>query len=653
MQIRSFDLFDTLVVRDVLDPKEIFARVEVAHPKAAGFHALRVRAERESRDPESGETDLAKIHARLGEITGWPDALLSELRATELSAELESIHGVSEAIREVRRAKASGARILLLTDMYLPQETIDAILEKIGLTDVFDEIHLSNECGASKHTGHLYRNLRSLMPIDSDWLHVGDNAFSDVKQAERAGVRVHWRNEALPNKRERSLRRENEDGRVAGLSRVARLSDSDLGAFRAVGANVSGPVFFPYVRWVLETAKMAGIEALYFLSRDGQLLCRMAEAMRMREPSLPECHYLYASRQAWLGAAFDPSDHRHRSHAFLAREGSVSAVFKNLGLSAADFHAPLGALGFDEDEWATPLSRDGRTKLALGLRQGALAESIVLALEKQHILVYDYLLQTGLAQRRRIGLVDIGWKGSMQNMLESILMKGGKESPEVIGFNYGLEVATHPARQRAFRFGPARLPNRLSLYPSVIEMLTPADHGQVTGYRRTSDGTVEPVCEPEPVARPDGIRALHEGAMNFVMGCLDYGLMNVRADSTLASALNDPSAEEISVFREFAFSTFQQAEMNEADRFIPRLATIELLRLCVSPARRTDRWPWPEGALRYRWPKIPVILLRLLRAKMLLCRCLHGWQWGAKKRILRLTGRRHPADLKPSRNPRR
>lgn len=580
--IRSFDLFDTLVVRDALDPKEIFARVEkevcAGNPEVAGFARLRIEAERSSRDPVSRETDLATIYRRLGEITGWSFQLLETLCEAELRSEIESMHGVAEAIHEVREAKGSGSRLLLLTDMYLPRAAIEALLEKVGLEGAFDEVHISGECGHSKHTGQLYHHIRKCLAEESEWSHEGDNMFSDVRQAKKAGLRAQWRGGALPNERERSLQLENEDGRVAGFARISRLGGMGQSTnFRAVGANISGPVFYPYVRWVLETAKAQGVETLYFLSRDGQLLCRIAEAVRGRDATFPDCRYLYGSRQAWLGA----------------------------------------------------------------LRNGELAEMVARSSQERHAVAHDYLVQEGLVGKRRIGVVDIGWKGSMQGMLENILAKGGNKSVTVLGFNYGLERVMHPERQFAFCFGPSALPHRLSLYPSVIEMLTPADHGQVTGYRRTPGGKVEPVCAPYSVAPADAIRSLHEGAMAFVNLCLEAGIDRVCSRETLSSFLRAPKENEISVFREFAFSIFPTAETPHRDFLLPRASIRRLLLLTLSPFRHTATWPWPEATWRMHFPRVPSTLLRLLETKRYLGRL--GFQ---------LLKDRRPS-LNPSMKPRR
>ena len=58
----AFDVFDTLIKRDVARPTDLFALL------GADFAKARIQAEAEARAAKSGEVTLAEIYAR-----AWPD----------------------------------------------------------------------------------------------------------------------------------------------------------------------------------------------------------------------------------------------------------------------------------------------------------------------------------------------------------------------------------------------------------------------------------------------------------------------------------------------------------------------------------------------------------------------------------------------------
>ena len=67
-----------------------------------------------------------------------------------------------------------------------------------------------------------------------------------------------------------------------------------------VSADVSAPLIALFVDWCLRESRAAGIERLYFLSRDGQVMMQVAEILGLRDSDPTDCRYLYVSRQALL-----------------------------------------------------------------------------------------------------------------------------------------------------------------------------------------------------------------------------------------------------------------------------------------------------------------------------------------------------------------
>ena len=57
----SFDLYDTLLIRPYVRPKDLFRHIEKAYD-APGFAEARIKAEAESRGSKGGETTFNRIY---------------------------------------------------------------------------------------------------------------------------------------------------------------------------------------------------------------------------------------------------------------------------------------------------------------------------------------------------------------------------------------------------------------------------------------------------------------------------------------------------------------------------------------------------------------------------------------------------------------
>jgi hypothetical protein len=96
---------------------------------------------------------------------------------------------------------------------------------------------------------------------------------------------------------------------MAGAGRLCRLHGREQGGHPALAETAAGvvaPVLGAFVSWVLATARERGWRRLYFVSRDGQILVRMARELAGGLGL--DCRYLHGSRQAWFLAALDGFD---------------------------------------------------------------------------------------------------------------------------------------------------------------------------------------------------------------------------------------------------------------------------------------------------------------------------------------------------------
>ncbi len=187
----SFDVFDTVVKRDVTRPKDVFALIESrlregTEPCVEHFYAQRVEAERAARQTNHGrEVALEEIYRQIP----VSDEQRLELMQLECQTEIE-VSRPNIPIKHVYDACVQqGKKILFISDMYLPSNVIWQILWKNGYNT--GHLYVSCEAGRTKRDGRLFTYVQKAEDLTIDgWLHIGDAIPGDFLSPKRLGIKT-------------------------------------------------------------------------------------------------------------------------------------------------------------------------------------------------------------------------------------------------------------------------------------------------------------------------------------------------------------------------------------------------------------------------------------------------------------------------------
>ena len=295
--IVSFDIFDTLIFRPFSDPTDLFYFVG-ERLDFMDFKSLRIRAEydaRRNRKEKRGdyEVNLDEIWSRLSEITGIDK---QEGMKKELEAEKRLCYANPFMLDVWSRLKSQGKRLIIVSDMYLPEEFLSEILDKNGFSGA-EKIYISNSHRKSKAEGSLFEAVRN--EFQGSMVHVGDNPVSDVKRASEKDIDVlHY-----PNINRNAL-----------LYRAYDMSAIVGGAYRGIVDNavynglkrysmeyeygfIYGGLFvLGYCGFIHKYCRNNRIERILFLSRDGDILKKAYDYLYPDE----DTRYVHWSRKAAL-----------------------------------------------------------------------------------------------------------------------------------------------------------------------------------------------------------------------------------------------------------------------------------------------------------------------------------------------------------------
>ena len=150
----SFDVFDTLIKRNVNKPSDVFELVNIAYIQQYGYEGIvnnfkeqRIFAERKVRSISDQEITLANIYGVLAQDIGLEIA--ERYKKLEIEVELDICTANQDVLNVFKKCVEFPKKVLIITDMYLPIEIIEQILEKNGFKG-YKTLYLSSQSGKSK-----------------------------------------------------------------------------------------------------------------------------------------------------------------------------------------------------------------------------------------------------------------------------------------------------------------------------------------------------------------------------------------------------------------------------------------------------------------------------------------------------------------------
>lgn len=178
----SFDIFDTLIERDVSDPLDIFTLVE-KETGEPNFRIKRIQAEKIARNKSlSKEVNIDDIYCE------YEEESCEYLKKMELKMEAQHINIKKNMVYFYQRCIAENKNIFLVSDMYLPAKFIESLLVACDIRD-YKKLYVSCEYEKTKVSSELFRTLLDQENISKeDIVHIGDSPKADFWGARKAGI---------------------------------------------------------------------------------------------------------------------------------------------------------------------------------------------------------------------------------------------------------------------------------------------------------------------------------------------------------------------------------------------------------------------------------------------------------------------------------
>ncbi len=553
MKVFSFDVYDTCYTRFFAKPTDLFHQLAVEYFNKYGIDIdstmvnhlakLRIEAEKRSRIARRklgyGETTLDAIYEYLYFPEDW-QIQKTELKQIEIDLESKFILPIEYTTSLIEQIRSKHNYIVFISDMYLPEHIIKNNLNTLGIWRDGDKLYVSSETNKTKHSGELYSYVLKDLSIDASQLnHFGDNTHADFKIPKSMGINAKLFDSIHLQDREAKILKDDTSpsyllrSQIASASRDTRLSlihtehyEVETSVFDNLASDLISPFLFAFVLWVINESKRIGYTDLYFVSRDGEILYKIA---RVISPLIkgPECHYMHGSRQAWNITDYISKRFDRLGWLKAAQNGlCLTRILSRLHLNVDDIKELKLPLNIKPSD---TLSKKEIETVIEWFCSDDIYNYLLPKLEKHKIYFHQYMQQIGIFQSKKPAIVDIGWNLSGLRILNEELSKKvigglffGSFKPNEIELNnikcdYSAYFDSSSKNSKAIlRYGPCILIESLFTMPS---------HHSLKRYNLSKDNKIVPEINGNDKSHDSALSHRHHKiVLKFINRAIHGGL---------------------------------------------------------------------------------------------------------------------------------
>lgn len=509
--IISFDIFDTLIKRNLNNYQQIYEMVEKRcyeryNLRLENFKNYRILSEKKI----TTEDFIPNINDIYNSMKEFTIEQRNKIKNIEFEIEQEYCQCNYDIKPLYDYCLEKGKKIIITSDMYLDKKNIIKLLDRAGIYKYY-KIFISCEYNASKRNKKLYEFVIKEMNVNpGQILHIGDSKISDYLMAEKSGI-----NSVLISKKNKKTEflAENEINNIDyGILYNFINNNIELkNKYYNFGYEVFGPVLYSYTHWLINKLKEKKINKVFFLAREGNLLKKSFDIMNNDETI--KSHYLYCSR-------------RSTRVPLLNNINTIDDVFKIVRMRRIiDIESFFLNVGLDINRYEKSLVKYNLTKemninsTNFNLLFEDIKEDVKSNAIQEQQFLYEYLKQENFTGK--IAVCDVGWVGTMQKSLCEICSINNVKT-EILGFYVGLNPEykkngmTNYMFDYMFENSQYKYLNVAS-FLNLFECLFLAQHGTTVKYTK-ENGTIVPVLKDYEYNMNEAkiFMDIQSGAIDFV-----------------------------------------------------------------------------------------------------------------------------------------
>lgn len=613
----SFDIFDTVLERIFVKPSDVIRIVGKHAEQLYGINAdlfYKIRTEAKTKVPAKNEVPLFERYEVVGQDLGLDSSTWRHLYQIELNTERDVLYPKDIGVKLLNYFRKNGKRVVALSDTYFDKDFIKTILDKYSIN--FDEIYLSSEFNQTKEKGGLFEVLKEKEGLKV--IHIGDNYKVDYEMAIKKNINSihlvsspeHVKDSIVSYKFSKGLLGSLSDGliirKISEFPAVSSNSGYSSGSVYKFGYSVVSELFYKFALFIISDAVEKGINKLYFLARDGEIVKKVVDIILDRfNIKHIRTFYLLASRRSVRVAAIKQSEDVFNEVDLiideLNRNNYKSDLFKyleiRLGLRVSFWQEQVISGDLDLDKALKDFNY-----LASYLKSNFVVEMVVDNAAKERNNYLRYGAENELNNvHESCGIVDIGHNASLQKALVDLF---GLRSTKGYYFSTYSGIDDNLNKLSGHHVGVGYYRDRISVdkrsdfyikYALVIETLFLNDKGSFICFESNGE---ELIPNYQDVSfenhRVNFSRELHKGIIDYAKdfsdkitelfpktNVSDIEIYSEDICDKLQDVLKNPSLKDVQIFSGVVLENYFSGKS---------------LRYIVPPHHDLDAaCLWPEG----------------------------------------------------------
>lgn len=412
--IISFDVFDTLVMRKVLYPEDVFNIVGYKTGRKDISPEIFVEKRKYADRHNKHEKNIFGIYRTMQGILGLTDKERDRFMELEIETEKRLIICRKEVVRAYQYALLQGKKVFLISNMHLPESIMREILSGVGI-EGYEKLLVSCDYCCDKMSGlfHIYRE----MVPKGRCLHIGDDEVMDYA-ASKEGIDVFLIRSAIKLLKTSNLKTltgyaySMKEKNALGLFLSEVFNDPFalqagcgmicVRTYKEWGHHFLGIYVVAYFDWLIRKLKESQIEKMLFSTRDGYLFYNLYEWYRENiDKNIPKAVYFKTSRKLCYLAS-------------MSNEESIDFYLKYDNVYAPDELLEKRFL-FEKND-ILPYSGEDRREYIMKHKEKIFWKSEII-----RDAYLSYMNDIGLQENKKYGFFDSYCRGSVQYLMEQFV----------------------------------------------------------------------------------------------------------------------------------------------------------------------------------------------------------------------------------------
>ena len=418
--------------------------------------------------------------------------LRDELVEAELQREIQVTYVNPYFLEIIKKYKENDERYAI-SDFYFKSDALERILEAKGVLKYFKKIYSSADVFLTKRDdGHLFNYFAEKEGIDlKNVIHSGDNKHSDIEMAKKAGIleTIHFPNPKVydfnPFEGSKLDFKLDEIKKVVKTNKKESL-DKRKEELYNLGVDFA-PIAYFYIYDLIKNAKLNGYDHIYYQTREGETFIKYHQMMAKHNPfsfDILGSSLIEVSRVATFSASLQEFTIGEMLRMWSQyRMQSIKAMYKSLGIEMTPYKKFFEKYEIDVEE---PILEPYFDMKVISLFNDEEYKKLMdEELKNKRESILEYLKGIGITEEtRKIYLVDIGWRGTIQDNLAYILKNTFMDGSYIALFEEAYYNYQRPNVQKFSLFTNREIVWDYAQYIiTIFEMLFNSDSGSVIGYK--------------------------------------------------------------------------------------------------------------------------------------------------------------------------